>query len=283
MRRLKFRHLVTIAVVSVLLAGCTQMQVRLGGGEQLASTAAKRVTSAYDVSSLLAQADMVLTHSLMAELPDTVDFPQRRELRRMIDDEFRTATLTAAVRQFLSDEAVQTHHVQTLLDAASALETPLARRMHGLQAKVGTDNFANGYNTFIQQSPNARRKARLQQINALVDHMGIIDLQSAFHLVLLKTVLETANAVTGPDHDMSEAEIDAILRQNRHMLRSQLEEQLPPILLYIYRDIDDASLQKYVKLQGAPALLWANQTLVKAIRNALEQAGQRVRQRANSL
>src|SRR5699024_7227779 len=122
----------------------------------------------------------------------------------------------------------------------------------------------------------------LQQIRALMQHMGIVEVQSAFQLVLLETMVEARNTVTPPEQDISRQQLTHLLDQNRDTLEAQMREQVPLILLYVYRDIDDATLSGYAELQGSPALLWANQALVEAIQRALEDAGDRVKKRLES-
>lgn len=280
MKSVRFRHFIIVAVAAVLAAGCAGFQFGAGRGGQ---DAARRVIAAYDVSRLLAQADMVLTRSLMAALPEAVGFNRRNRLRQIIDQEFEVAALTATVQQQLAQRASQSGHLDALAAAAAALETPLARRLLGLQSKAGNDGFANGYNAFLQQPPDARRKARLQQIKKLMRHMGIVDVQSAFHLTLLKTMVNMRNALTPPERDIPQARLQKLLEQTRRTLRSQLRKQVPFILLYVYRNISDADLRKYVEMQSSPALAWTNRALVKAIRRTLEQAGKRVWQRAEVL
>lgn len=268
-----------LVCMAVLLAGCATLQP----SRQQASQAAQRVVSAYNVSDLLARADMVLTRSLLDSLPDDVDAAQRERLRQIIASHFKAAALTSAVQRDLAAQAVQKQHMRSLVDAADALDSPLAQRLQGLQAKVGNDGFATAYNTFIQQPPSARREVRLQQIKTLIHDMAIIELQSAFHVALLDTMLKTRNALAPLEQDMTLAEINQQLEQNRNMLRKQLHEQLPPILLFAYREVDDADFGKYVDLQGSEALLWTNRALARAIGKALEQAGAKVPAKAENL
>src|SRR5699024_4541662 len=155
--------------------------------------------------------DTVLTRSLMDELPDTVGAAERQRLRQVIGNEFQVHALADSVRRQLEQQARQSGHMQSLAKAATALETPLARRMIGLQAEAGDDGFANGYNTFLQQPLDARRKARLRQIRNLMRHMDIVDVQSAFHLVLLETMADARNTVTPPEQDIGPRQLTHLL------------------------------------------------------------------------
>lgn len=258
------------------------MQVQLDS-EQGAANAAERVTAAYGVSALLAQADMVVTRSLMADLPDSVGFTQRQQLRQIIDKAYATATLTDAVQQQLQQHALHAQRVRDLADAAKMLETPLAQRLRGLQDKVGGAGFAADYNAFIKQSHGRQREARLSRIDTLMQAMAIVDVQTAFHVTLLTTMLHTRNAVTPSAQDISQANITKQVQRNRRMLNNQLREQLPPILLYVYRKVDNDDLRDYVQMQVSSAMKWTNQALAEAIRSALEQAGQQLLKKAEAL
>ena len=268
-----------IAFATMLVGACAALQP----APQQAAHAAQRVLSAYNVADLLARADTVLNQSLRDKLPADMSSAQNQQLQQAIADGFETSALKAAVQKNLADQAVQTQHVQALRRAADALDSPLAQQLRGLQASVGDDGFASAYNAFIQQPPDAAREARLEQINALIDDMAIIDLQSAFHVALLDTVLKTHNALPSADDDTAPIAVDEQLDGNRAMLRKQLQQQLPPLLLYAYRDVSDADFAKYVSLQDSPALTWTNRALAKAVGKALRQAGKKIPKLAASL
>lgn len=277
----RFRYVFIIILSMTLLAACTPLQVRLGEGAKLADAAAARVVAAYHVTGLLAQADTIVIDSLLEELPSTVDVARRQQLQQQVVTIFAAARLTRRLTRQLAQQALDNNQVGALLDAADLLETPLARRLHQLQEKVGEDGFAAAYNAYAQRPQRDDRAARLQRVQTLMRAMGTIELQSAFHAALLQAVLQTRNALT--QSALAPTAIQTQLADSRRMLRGQLQEQLPPILLYVYRDVSDSDLQKYVKMQQSTALTWTNQALAKAIGIVLEQASQQLQTKARDL
>lgn len=276
----RFRY-VLIILSMALLAGCTPLQVQLGDGAKLANAAAARVIAAYHITGLLARADTIVTDALLEDLPSTVDEAQRQQLQQQVATIFADARLTAKLTRQLAQQALDNTHVSALMDAADRLETPLARRLHRLQETAGEDGFAAAYNAYAQQPHRDRRATRLQRVRALMQAMDTIELQSAFHATLLQAVLQTRNALT--QSMLAPTAIQIKLADSRRMLRGQLQEQLPQILLYVYRDVSDRDLQKYVKMQQSTALTWTNQALVKAIGIVLEQASQQLQTKARNL
>jgi len=268
-------YFIITALATMLLVGCSALQ-SLSAGSGSDDTAATQIIDAYNVSRLLGQADNVLTRSLMDQLPDEVDADQRQRIRAAINSALRTSELTTDVRQRLVQQARSEGHERDLMAAATQLQSPLATRMLKLQSNAGQQGFADDYNAFMQQPLNARRKARLQQIRTLMQNMGIIDVQSAFQLTLLKAMVATRNAATSAAYNIDQATLQALVDNNRTTLRNQMQEQVPLILLYVYRDIDDDTLQSYVEMQSSPALVWVNQALVKAIQQTLAAAGQNI-------
>lgn len=283
MKLFRIRYFSIIALAVVALAGCTALQPGRMGGDAGSAAAARRIIAAYHVSGLLAQAGSVLTQSLMQRLPATVDTVKRQRIRRVIDNAFRAGELTQAVRDRLQQQAQQAGRGQVLATAAAKLESPLAERMLDLQRQAGEDGFASGYNAFLQQPRDARRETRLRQLNTLIQKRGMIDVQSAFQSTLLQTMVAARNALTPASLDIDQAALEQLLDSNRNTLRTQMQEQVPLLLLYVYRDIDDATLKSYVELQSSPAVSWVNQALVTAIQGALASAGEQVSTRVAQL
>lgn len=283
MKLFRVRYFSIIALAVVALAGCAGLQPARISGNADSAAAARRIIAAYNVSGLLAQADSVLTQSLMQRLPATVDAAKRQRIRRIIDNAFRAGKLTQAVRERLQQQARQAGRGRVLATAAAKLESPLAKRMLQLQSKAGEDGFASGYNEFLRQPRDARRERRLQQLRTLMQAKRIIDVQSAFQLTLLQTMVATRNALTPASRDIDQAMLEQLLDSTRKTLHTQMQEQVPLLLLYVYRDIDDATLKAYVELQSSPAVSWTNQALVTAIQGALESAGEQVSTRVGEL
>lgn len=276
------RNMGIAVMVALLLSGCAMLQSFKSAspaGKVDATQAAQRIIAAYHVSKLLAQAEPVLTRSLMARLPKSVGANQRQRLKGHIDEVFRTQALTRDVRQRLVRQAKSGNKKRVLAQAAQKLESPLASRMLNLQRNAGKDGFADGYNAFLQQPLDAQRRKRLQLLRKLMDKMGVIDIQTAFKTTLLKTMVSTRNAITPAQKDVSQSALQQLLGKARRTMRNQMSEQVPLILLYVYRNIDDETLTAYVELQSSPAMVWANQALVGAVEAALADAGGQLSER----
>ncbi len=262
---------------AALVAGCA------AGPQQGASVdAAQRVLDAYDVPDLLAQAGPVVSESLSNNLPGEVDTQTRERLRMIIADVYEPQKLTADVVARLQARAEQAGREAALAEAAEALASPLAARMIGLESVAGNDGFADGFNAFIRQPVDERRKARLRTVNTISQNMSVVELQTSFNLTLLEAMVRARNAATGAEYQVTEQEIQRMLGNTRQGIRSRLREQVPLMLLYVFRNVEDSVLDSYAELQSRPALVWTNQALTEAIQGALEAAGEKIPERLNT-
>jgi len=257
---------------AILLAGCASGPT----GEPAQTSAANRVLEAYDVPDLLAQAAPAINQSLDKNLPDDTSQADREQLRSAVYAAYAPDALYADVAQRLRSAADAEGHKRDLASSADELNAPLAQRMISLESVTGDENFAASFNSFMEQPASDNRKARLRIIDALADNMQIVQLQTAFNVTLLETMIRSRNAVVDSAQQVDETQVERMLTNTRSGIRGQLEERVPQMLLYVYRDVDDATLQSYADLQSQPDLMWANRAVENAIIASLSAAGKKV-------
>ena len=265
-------YLITVFMGALLLAGCATGPA----GTQAQTSASNRVLAAYEVPDLLAQAAPAVSQSLDKNLPDDVADADRQRLRDVVFEAYNPQTLQADVAENLREQASSTGNQQALVVAAEQLDTPLATKMIGLESTTGQANFAQDFKAFVNEPATARRKERLRQIDALAQDMQIIELQTGFNVTLLEAMIRGRNAASAPEYQVDQPRIDQMVSETRGNIEGKLEQRVPLMLLYVYRDVSDAELQSYVQLQDRPELVWTNQALKTAIIDALSSAGERV-------
>lgn len=271
-------YLITAFAAAMLLAGCATGPA----GKQAQTNAAHRVMAAYDVPDLLSQAAPAVSQSLNKNLPDEVGDSERKRLRAAVFEAYDPQQLQDDVAERLRNAAADSEKQGALTTAAEALETPLATRMISLEATSGEDGFADGFREFIDQPASAERKERLRQIDALADHMQVIELQTRFNVTLLEAMIRARNAASPENFTVPEKRIGQMVDETRGNIHSQLEKRVPLMLLYVYRDVSDAELQEYAQLQGQPELVWTNAALKNAIIAALSSASEGVSENYNN-
>ena len=257
---------------ALLLAGCATGPA----GTQAQTSASNRVLAAYEVPDLLAQAAPAVSQSLDKNLPDDVGDADRQRLRDVVFEAYDPQTLLADVAETVREQASASGHEQALVVAAEQLDTPLATKMIGLESTTGQANFAQDFKAFVNEPATARRKARLRQIDSLAEDMQIIELQTGFNVTLLEAMIRARNAASTAEYQVDQPRIEQMVAKTRGNIKGKLEQRVPLMLLYVYRDVSDAELQSYAQLQDRPELVWTNQALKAAIINALSNAGERV-------
>ncbi len=268
-----------VVIAATLAAGCATGPQR---GAPAQDDAAQSVLDAYDVPDLLAQAGPVVSESLSNNLPDGVDTQTRERLRAIVADVYAPQDLTADVIARLQAQAEQGGHEAALAETAEALASPLATRMIGLESAAGNEGFAADFNAFIRQPVDEQRESRLRKTNTISQNMSVVELQTAFNLTLLESMVRARNAAVGAEYQVAEQEIQRTLDNTRQGISSRLREQVPLMLLYVFRNVEDSALNEYAQLQSRPALVWTNKALTEAIQGALEDASERIPERVGT-
>ncbi len=238
--------------------------------------AARHLVSVYQISALLAQAAPAVSGSLNRNLTQSVALARRRRVDLLVNRTFAPAPLVDATVQRLARAARQSGRAHDLARAASWLDEPLARRMIGLERKVGEPGFAKGFKQFANQPAGDQRKHRLRIVDQLARDMRLADLQTRFNVTLLGAMIRARNLALDAGARVDETQIRRILSSTRTGLHRKLEQQLPLMLLYVYRDVDTDTLGRYAALQHRSAMVWVNATLVQCIGETLEAAGRSI-------
>ncbi|WP_353180430.1 MULTISPECIES: hypothetical protein [unclassified Salinisphaera] len=271
-------YLIVAMMAAAVLTGCAT-----GPADKAAQeSAADRVLAAYDVPDLLAQAAPAVTQSLNQNLPDDVDAATRSTLRDAVYEAYDPATLQQDVLDRLRDAAAKDDQQRALTMAADALHTPLATRMISLESATGDPNFAENFKAFVDQPATDERKQRLRQIDLLAKHMQIVELQTDFNVTLLEAMIRARNVASAEEYRVDNSRVEQMVAETRANIGNKLEQRVPLMLLYVYRNVEDSTLADYAALQGQPELVWTNQALKSAIIDTLAAASDRVTENFNS-
>ena len=265
-------YLIGVLMAAAVLAGCAT-----GPADKAAQeSAADRVMAAYDVPDLLAQAAPAVTQSLNQNLPDDVDTTTRSALRDAVYEAYDPQTLQQDVLDRLRDAAARDDQQRALMSAADALHTPLATRMIALESATGDPDFAANFKAFVEQPATPERKERLRKVDMLAENMKVVELQTDFNVTLLEAMIRARNEASAAEYQVDNSRVEQMVAETRADIGNKLEQRVPLMLLYVYRDVDDSTLSEYVALQNQPALVWANQALKNAIIDTLSAASDRV-------
>ncbi|MDA3922143.1 MAG: hypothetical protein PF501_15915 [Salinisphaera sp.] len=266
-------YLIAAVLIFVsLVAGCALMPP----SREAQASAANQVVADYKVDGLLAQAAPAVTDSLRRNLPDSVSASQRQQLDQSITAAYDAQRMRESVVSRLSKAAAQSDHQKYLIKAAKELGTPLAQRMINLERKVSDPHFGDGFQAFMNKPAGTERKARLKIIDQLADDMVVTDLQTNFNVALLKGMIQSRNTVVDSSQTVGSDQKQRILSNSRDGIRAKLNQQVPRMLLYVYRDVDTDTLKKYAALQHQPEMVWTNHALADAVTHTLSDAGDRV-------
>lgn len=270
--------MVATLLTTALAAGCA-----LGPPSRQAQTsAANQVVDDYKVAGLLAQASPAIAASLSHNLPDSVSDDQKQQLDNAVAKAYGPQRLRNAVVARLGDAATASDHQKYLIEAAEELKKPLPQRMIGLETKVSDPGFGDGLQAFLSKPSSPARQQRLDIVKQLTDDMVVTDLQVDFNLALLKSVIKARNSVVAADQQVGPDQEKRILSNSRDGIRAKLNQQVPRMLLYVYRGVDSDTLEQYAKLQHQPEMAWTNRTLADAITSSLSDAGDRLPQNFNA-
>ncbi|KEZ76386.1 hypothetical protein [Salinisphaera hydrothermalis] len=238
--------------------------------------AARHLVSVYNVSALLAQAAPAVSGSLNRNLPHSVALARRHRVDRLVNRTFAPSALVDDTVRRLAQAARQQGRTRDLVRASSALDQPLVRRMMALERKVGQPGFASAFKQFQNEPAGKQRKRRLRLMDQLVRDRHLAALQTRFNVTLLGAMIRARNLAVGPGARVDETQIQRILSSTRAGLQRKLAQQLPLMLLYVYRDVDTDTLERYVALQHRSATVWVNKALVRSIGRTLEAAGRSI-------
>lgn len=275
MTSIRKSYLTAVVLTLVVFAGGCAM----GPPSQQAQTsAANKVVDDYKVSGLLAQSGPAISDSLSRNLPESIDDTQRQALDSAVAQTYDPQRLRNTVVSRLADAAATSDNQKYLVKAAAELDKPLPQRMIGLESRVAEPNFGDGFQAFQNKPATPERQQRLEIINQLSDDMVVGDLQTDFNVALLESMIEARNNVVSPDEQVDATQKQRIISNSRDGIRAKLNQQVPRMLLYVYRDVDTQTLQQYADLQHQPFMVWTNKALANAVTSTLADAGPRVSQ-----
>lgn len=274
-----------IVFLSCALMACGQGDQTASQSQQDTSknSAADRVLSAYRVGGMLEQSAPIITDALAANLPAAVSEAERKQLEKAITEVYTVEELFASASKKLTEAAGEQGKEEDLKQAAEALEQELVQTMVDLDEAAATDEFAEAFDEFLNESPPDDAKARLEIIKTLVDDLHLVELQTVFNIGMMRGMIVARNAAAPEDYSMSSENADKMVKQTREGLNEHLSGQLPMMLLFAYRDVEPEKLAEYKKLQDSEVLRWVNGAMVKALGQAYVDAAQQLPKRYKQL
>lgn len=268
---------VSLALVSVvslaLVAGCASLT---GPSPQARSEAATRVLEAYDMPAMLGQVAPIINDSLKANLPPSVSDAEHERLTRAVADTYEAEALLDDMNERLRRRAKADERTGVLIEAKGKLDTSLARDMIALERKAATDEFVSGFKKFLDKPVEEEDKPRLEKARTLLERMRLVDLQVAFNIGMLRGMVTARNAAANPADQTSGDNTARMTEQTESSLRKRMNRQLPIMLFYAYRNVEDAKLDRYATLQASPPLAWLNETMPEVLTSVLRDATERL-------
>lgn len=259
------------ATTAAALAGCALFPDRVDENRE-----ARRIVEAYRVDAMLAQSAPIITDAVMANLPAGPGEDERERLRAAIHAAYDAERLEAAVADRLAEWARVQDRADALRHAADRLNSELARDMIAREDAAADDQFAQGFQTFLQQPANDASDQAVRRMRGLADDLRLVELQTAFNLGMMQGMIAARNTVVSDDYSISPTSERMMLEETRAGLDMRLSQQIPVMLLYAYRDVDQARRAAYAELQHDEALRWVNRALAEALETALADAAERV-------
>jgi hypothetical protein len=95
-------------------------------------------------------------------------------------------------------------------------------------------------------------------------------------------MIRARNAASAAEYQVENSRVEQMVAETRNNISAKLEQRVPLMLLFVYRNVEDSTLSEYAELQGQPELVWANQALKNAIIDTLAAASDRVTDNFNS-
>lgn len=274
----KFYLMAASLLAATLIAGCASGPP----SRQAQTSAADQVVDNYQVDGMLSQAGPAISDSLSHNLPESISDGQKQRLDAALAKAYEPQRLRNAVVDRLGDAAAASEHQSYLVKAAANLKKPLPQRMIKLESKVSDPGFGKGFQAFLNKEGGPARQQRLDIVKSLADDMAVTDLQLKFNLSLLKSVIKARNSVVPSDQQVGSAQKQRILSNSRNDIRAKLDQQIPQMLLYVYRDVSTDTLKQYARLQHQPEMVWTNQAVADAVTASLSDAGDRLTQNFNA-
>jgi hypothetical protein len=234
------------------------------------------VLAAYRVRGMLEQAEPIIQDALLANLPAAVSAEQRERLQMAVAQAYAPAGLFEQTSENLARAAKSEGQTEFLSEAAKALNSELAQRMVALDDEAATDEFADAFAEFQKKPVPEGAGERMRTMEGLAEDLHLVELQTVFNIGMMRGMIEARNAASPEDYSMSQESADNMVQQTREGLEAHLDEQIPVMLFFAYREVEDAKLAEYGDMQSGDALRWVNQAMVKAIGQAFAQASEEV-------
>lgn len=243
--------------------------------ERSGAEAAELILHAYDLPAMLRHVAPIINDSLIVNLPADVSPAERSRLRESVIRAYGAETLAADLVRRLHESAGRAERPDLLSRAAQMLDSPLARKMIAHEQSAASDDFARRFQRFLEKPVRPEDEPRLKLARDLVAEMRLVELQVEFNVAMLQGTVAARNAAVPDGQQTSDANLKHMETQTRDRLRQRLQRQLPVMLFYAYREVDDEALRGYERLQTSPPLHWVNAALPELLAQSLSTASKR--------
>lgn len=178
-----------------------------------------------------------LSATLVAEFkaPPSFSPKERAAIERIAAGHFQPDRLLATITGEL-----RRRHDQRTLDAIGAwLRSPLGRKITALEIAASLAPEAQRRASGPPPAPG--RKALIEQLDWLG---GVTESHLDTIVAIARATATSIASVLPPDQRKSPAQIERDLQRTRAQLRAQVEQATTQVMLYQYRTLDDAELQR---------------------------------------
>lgn len=153
------------------------------------------------------------------------------------------------------------------------LKQPLITKMAQLENQASGEaafRELSAYAEKLQQFPPP--PARVDLVTRLAKATYATDLAMDSHIAVTKTLLRLINPSLPENKRLDAKKEERILTDLRSQLAENLKDVAMITYLYTYRDVSDEELNQYTALYETGPGQWATESIVKAIRAALDVA-----------
>jgi hypothetical protein len=187
-----------------------------------------------------------LSATLIAEFKAPASFSpkDRAAIERVTAGHFHSDRLLATITR-----EVRRRHDQPTLDAAAAwLRSPLGRKITAMEIAASLTPAAERRASGPPPSPG--RKALIEQLDWLG---GITESQLDTIVAISRATATNIASVLSPDQRKSPPQIERDLQRTRAQLRAEVEQATTQFMLYQYRTLEDADLQRFAAFLSSEA------------------------------
>ncbi|MAA76005.1 MAG: hypothetical protein CMN28_15005 [Salinisphaeraceae bacterium] len=263
-------------ITALALLGCSDGPGNTGSPQTTPEADARQVLVDYRVPGMMGQVADIINDSLDTNLPGGATVKQADALKSVVSDVFAQDRLVGLAADYLQQRVEESDREDVLPRVHDKLSAELPQRMIALEDSAATDEFAEGFAAFLDQPVDPANEPRLDRLESLAASLHLVELQTEFSVGMMRAMIHARNAAASPNYEASQESLERMATQTRDGLNERLASQVPLLLFYAYRDVDDEALGQYQTLHGDEDMRWVNSQVPQAISAALAQTASEI-------